>query len=547
MADINNFKGYKGSTTVKRSGIAIEWTPERLEEFMKCQNDPIYFGEKYMKIVNKDVGLMTIPLYDYQKEIIKSAKNNRFTVAECSRQAGKTTAMTVFVLWYILFESHKTVAILANKADTAREILSRIQLAYEHLPKWIQHGVVEWNKGSFELENGSKVIAAATSSNNIRGFSINLLIIDEAAFIDNWDDFFTSVFPTISSGKSTKIILVSTVNGLNHFYKITSLARQAKNEYNLISVPWTRVPGRDQTWKNSMLAAMNFDHDRFAQEFENQYLGSSGTLIAGWKLKELVPAIAIQDKLNIKQFELPQKDHVYVGVADVSRGKGLDYSALQIIDITKMPYKQVCVYRDNMITPADFAEIVHKLGKTYNSCGILVEVNDIGQQVGEILFYDYEYENLLFTESAGSMGRRITQGSSGKATDKGIRTTKLVKSVGCSMLKLLIEQNQLIINDDKTILELSTFSKKGVTYTAEDGCHDDLVMCLVLFGWLSEQKYFKDLTDINTLMKLKEIKEEAIESDLLPFGFMSDGQEDIEPEFTHDIDKWMVDKKFEIL
>lgn len=540
MTDIKNFKGYHGSTTIKRSGVPIEWSPERVQEYLKCSQDPIYFGETYMKIVNVDRGLITVPLFDYQKEIINTAKDHRFTVAECSRQSGKTTAMTVFVLWYILFNSAKTVAILANKAETAREILGRIQLAYEHLPKWLQQGVVEWNKGSFELENGSRVIASATSSTNIRGFSINLLIIDEAAFIEGWDDFFTSVFPTISSGNSTKIILVSTVNGLNHFYKITSLARQGLNEYKLISVPWSRVPNRDENWKRSILSAMNFDHDKFAQEFENEYLGSSGTLIAGWKLKQLVPQVPKQAKLNIQQFFMPEKDRTYVGVADVSRGKGLDYSALQIIDVTTMPYQQACVFRDNTTTPADFAEIIHKIGKMYNDSPILVEINDIGQQVGELLYYDYEYENLLFTEAAGALGKRITQGFSQKNTDKGIRTTKTVKSVGCSMLKLLIEQNQLIINDSATILELSTFSKKGTTYQAEEGCTDDLVMCLVLFGWLTEQKYFKDLTDINTLIKLKEIKEEFLENEMLPLGFINDGQEPIETEEGPKIDGWLL-------
>lgn len=535
---IDNFRGYNGSNTIKRSGVQINWTPEKVQEFIRCEQDPIYFGENHMKIVNVDKGLMTIPLYDYQKEIILTAKDNRFTVAECSRQSGKTTAMTVFVLWYILFNPDKTVAILANKAETAREILGRIQLAYEHLPKWLQQGVIEWNKGSFELENGSRVLAAATSSNNIRGYAINLLIIDEAAFIDGWEEFFTSVFPTISSGESTKIILVSTVNGLNHFYKITALARQGKNDYKLISVPWNRVPGRDDKWKQTMLAAMNFDADKFAQEFENQYLGSSGTLIAGWKLKELVPQLPIHEKHGVTQYEVPKKERVYVGVADVSRGKGLDYSALQIIDVTSMPYQQVCTYRSNQMTPADFAEIANRMGRMYNNASLLVEINDIGQQVGEILYYDYEYENLLFTEHAGAAGKRITQGFSNKQSDKGIRTTKSVKSVGCSMLKLLVEQNQLIINDHHTIEELSTFSVKGNSYEAEDGCHDDLVMCLVLFGWLSEQKYFKDLTDINTLIKLKELKEEEMEEDLLLFGFLDDGKHETEETVSVGGDLW---------
>jgi len=537
---MDNISGYRGSNTLKKANVPIEWSTSLLQEFLKCSQDPIYFAESYMKIVNVDKGLITIPLYDYQKEIIDTAKNERYTVAECSRQSGKTTAITVFVLWYIIFHPNKTVAILANKGDTAREILGRIQLAYEHLPNWLQQGVVEWNKGSFVLENGSRVLAAATSSNNIRGFAINVCIIDEAAFVENWNEFFTSVFPTISSGQSTKLILISTVNGLNHFYKITSLARQGKNGYKIISVPWNSVPNRDDKWKEQTLAAMNYDYDKFAQEFENEYVGSSGTLIAGWKLKELVPQTPIQEHSSITQYIKPDKKRVYVGTADVSRGKGLDYSTLQIIDVTEMPYQQVLSFRDNMITPGDFAEIINRIGRQYNNAAILIEINDIGQQVAETLYFDYEYENMLFTESAGKQGKKITQSYKSVSTDRGIRTTKTVKSVGCSMLKLLIEQNQLMIHDFNTINELSTFSKKGNSYEAEIGCHDDLVICLILFAWLTEQLYFKDLTDINTLIKLKEKSAEEIENDLLPFGYIDDGRSEYIDDITKNPNEWIL-------
>jgi hypothetical protein len=542
---MSTVSGYRGSTTLKKSNTPIQWTPELIEQLTRCSADPIYFAEHHMKIVNVDKGLITIPFYDYQKEIITTINENRYTVAEMARQSGKTTAITAYVLWYIIFNPNKTVAILANKAETAREILGRVQLAYEHLPDWLQQGVIEWNKGSFELENGSRVLAAATSSNNIRGYSINLLILDEAAFIDNFDSFFASVFPTISSGQSTKLVMISTVNGLNHFHKLTTLARQGQNGYKLISVSWERVPGRDQKWKDQTLAAMNFDHDKFAQEYENRYLGSSGTLIAGWKLQQLVHQVPIFEKQGITQYKQPEPNRTYAGLVDVSRGKGIDYSALQIIDVTEMPYNQVFVFRDNMTTPADFAEIINRIGKMYNTSAILVEVNDIGQQVADILYFDYEYPNILFTESAGSQGKRITH-SWKQGTDRGIRTTKTVKSIGCSMMKLLIEQDQLIINDHNTIHELSTFSKKNNSYQAEPGEHDDLVMCLVLFSWLTEQKYFKDMTDINTLMKLKERDEEELIQQMTPFGFIDDGREDdivMIDDFEKNGDRWMlVDK-----
>lgn len=437
-----------------------------------------------------------------------------------------TTAITVAVLWYIIFHKHKTVAVLANKGETAREILGRIQLAYEHLPQWLQQGVVEWNKGSFVLENNSRVIAAATSANNIRGFSINMLIIDEAAHIENWDAFYTSVFPTISSGKETKIVLISTVNGLNHFWEFTQNARKGKNNYNLISVSWEMVPGRDQKWKEDTLAQMNHNNDKFAQEFENRYLGSSGTLIAGWKLEQLSADIPLSKKLGISMYKRAQKDRTYVAVADVSHGKGLDYSAIQIIDITKMPYEQVLVFRDNFTTPGDFAEIINRVCREYNHAALLVEVNDIGQHVAESLYFDYEYDNILFTESAGKNGKRITHSYKSNSTDRGIRTTKTVKAIGCSMLKLLVEQDQLLIRDSLTIWELSKFSKKNNTYAAEEGATDDLTMCLVLFSWLTEQQYFKDLTNINTLINLREFSEEQLLNDLTPFGFIDDGETD---------------------
>lgn len=524
---LTSMHGYRGSNNLKRVGTKIEWTKELLEEYIKCSKDPIYFGEQYMKIVVKGQGLCSINMYDYQKQIASAVQDHNFVVAECSRQSGKSTTMTIVILWYILFHEHVSVAILANKGDVAREILSRIKLAYEHLPDWLQHGVVEWNKGNIELENGSKILAAATSSNNIRGFSIDMLFIDEAAFIENWDEFFTSVYPTISSSDTTKLVLVSTVNGLNHFHRITQLARQDVDEngigvngYKLISVPWNAVPGRDEKWKQRTLAGMQFDHERFAQEFENEYIGSSGTLISGQKLKDLVESVEIPDHSNagVKMYKHYQQNHEYVMVCDVSRGKGLDYSAFQLVDISKMPYEQVVTFRDNFIAPADFAEVINRFGTMYGSCAVLVEVNDIGQQVAEMLHYDYEYENILFTDNAGSRGKRITTGMKPN-TDKGIRTTKTVKSVGCSLLKLLIEQDQLLIHDHDTIQELATFSRKGASYEAESGCHDDLVMCLVLFAWLTQQQYFQMLTDINTLMRLREKTAEEMENDLLPFGF----------------------------
>lgn len=542
MAVLDNSKGYNGNVLLKRTNHNIQWSQDRIQEWVKCSEDPLYFVENYMKIITLNEGLQTFKPYPYQRNMIKSFVDNRYTVVTTARQAGKSTTTCGFILWYIIFHADKTVALLANKGETAREILGRVQLAYQHLPQWLQQGVKEWNKGSFVLENNSRVIAAATSASAIRGYTINLLFIDEAAHIDNWDEFFTSVYPTISSGNESKIILVSTPNGLNHFYSTWVNALEGRNGYHPILVNWQSVPGRDEKWRQDTLAGMNFDLEKFDQEMNCEFLGSSGTLIAGWKLKELVHKAPMIERDGMIQYFQPEKDHVYIMICDVSRGKGLDYSAFQVVDVTKMPYNQVCVFRNNAVTPIDYADIIHRTAKSYNNAYVLVEINDIGEQVSSSLHYDFGYENVLFTENAGRSGKRITTGFGGKSADKGIRTTRVVKSIGCSMLKLLVEQNQLTINDFHTINELSTFSKKGNSYEAESGKHDDLVMCLVLFAWMSEQQYFKDYTNINTLMTLRDKTEEEIEQDLAPFGFVDDGRgEDlIDDDFERIVpDSWM--------
>jgi hypothetical protein len=526
MDNQDHVKGYKGNVLLKKTNQNIEFSQERVAEYLKCQQDPIYFAETYVKIITLNDGLQNFHPWDYQKNMINSFKDNRYTIVTTARQAGKSTTTCAYILWFIIFHPDKTVALLANKGDTAREILGRVQLAYQHLPKWLQQGVVEWNKGSFVLENNSRVLAAATSASAIRGYTINLLFIDEAAHIDGWDEFFTSVYPTISSGKDSKIILVSTPNGLNHFYATWVNAIENRNGYHAIQVNWRDVPGRDDDWKQNTLAGMNFDIEKFNQEMECEFLGSSGTLISGWKLKELVHQNPMVEKEGLIQYFQPIKEHVYIMVCDVSRGKGLDYSAFQLVDVTSMPYQQVCVYRNNSVTPIDYADTIHRLAKAYNNASVLVEVNDIGEQVSHSLHYDFGYENVLFTENAGRSGKRITGGFGGGNVDKGIRTTKIVKTIGCSILKLLIEQNQFIVNDFHTINELSTFSKKGSSYEAEPGKHDDLVMCLVLFAWLSEQQYFKDYTNINTLMSLRDKTEEDMEQDLSPFGFIDTGHDE---------------------
>jgi hypothetical protein len=538
-------EGYLGNILLKKQNYNIDWTPELVEEYVKCSTDPLYFVETYMKIININDGLVNFKLYPYQREMLKTMSENRFTVIATARQAGKSTVTCAFILWYVIFHADKTIALLANKGETAREILGKVALAYQHLPKWLQQGIKEWNKGNMVLENNSRVIAAATSSDAIRGYSINMLFIDEAAFIENWDEFFTSVGATISSGRDSKITLVSTPNGLNHFYQIWTNAVNGENNYVPLQVTWDQVPGRDEKWKEDTLKLMNFDQGKFEQEYCVEFQGSSGTLIAGWKLKELISSVSPITPLNehdgLKQYNPPVPDHMYFCVADVSRGKGLDYSAFHIFDCTTMPYQQVCTFRNNMITPLDYADIIFKACKGYNNAYILVEVNDIGEQVSGSLHADFEYENILLTENAGRAGKRITTGfgAGNFSVDKGVRTTKMVKTLGCSMLKLLVEQNQVKLNDMASVNELTTFSKKSQSYEAEEGKHDDLVMGLVLFAWLSDQQYFKDVTNINTLMSLRDKTDDELMNELSPFGFVDNHTIDIEEQFTVGPDAWM--------
>lgn len=516
--------GYLGNPNLKKINEQIEWSPELLQEYLKCAKDPIYFAKTYIKIVHVDKGLVPFDMYDYQKEICQKIFDNRRVAVLTARQSGKTTTAVAVILHYILFNEFKTVAILANKGDASREVMARVKLAFEALPKWLQQGVEEWNKGNIALENGCQVLAGTTSSSAIRGKSVNFLYLDEVAFIEGYDEFFASVYPTISSGESTKLLMTSTPNGLNHFWKTCKGAEEGTNGYQFVKVMWYDVPGRGEKWKKETLESLDHDEEKFNQEYCCEFLGSSGTLISGSKLKELYPERHLAQSEGFTQYEKPVKGRQYVITADVARGKGLDYSTFNVFDISEMPYRQVGVFRDNLIGPIDFASVLNRIGLLYNQAGILVEINDIGGQVVDVLLIDYGYENLLYTQNSGRSGK-VLSGGFGKNVENGIRTTKTVKATGCSMLKMLVEQNQLFIRDYETIQELSRFSRKGNSYEAESGFHDDLVMNLVLFSWMTEQAYFKDMTDINTLTLLREKTDEQIEEEMLPFGFIDTGDD----------------------
>ena len=517
---------YLGNPNLKKANTPHEFTEEQVIEFIKCKNDPVYFAKNYIKIVSLDEGLTQFHPYDFQETLIKRFHENRFNICKMPRQTGKSTTSVSYLLHYAVFNDSTNIGILANKAATARDLLGRLQTAYENLPKWMQQGIISWNKGSLELENGSKILAASTSASAVRGMSFNILFLDEFAFVPNHiaESFFASVYPTITSGKNTKVIMVSTPHGMNHFYRYWHDAERNKNEYVPTDVHWSEVPGRDAVWKEQTIA--NTSEQQFRVEFECEFLGSVNTLIAPAILKNMVYENPITRNAGLDIYEKPEKDHNYILTVDVARGLGNDYSAFIVFDTTQFPYKVVAKYRNNEIKPMLFPNVILDVAKGYNNAYILVEVNDIGDQVASILQYDLEYENLLMASMRGRNGQIVGQGFSGKKTQLGVRTTSAVKKLGCSNLKTLIEDHKLLTCDYEIISELTTFAQKHNSFEAEEGCNDDLAMCLVLFAWLVQQEYFKEMTDNDIRKRIYEEQKNQIEQDMAPFGFINTGLED---------------------
>ena len=533
--------GYNGNPNLKPAGIEVEFTKEQVQEYIKCSQDPQYFIEKYIKVVSLDEGLVPFEMYDYQQDMIDTIHNNRFVIAKLPRQSGKSTTVISYILHYVLFNQSMSVAVLANKQSTAKDILSRLQLAYEYLPLWLQQGIVEWNKGSIKLENGSKILASSTSASAVRGGSYNMLFLDEFAHVPTniAEEFFSSVYPTITSGQSTKVLMVSTPNGLNMYYHYWRGAtknegEQGKNEYIPIEVHWSQVPSypggplRDEKWKQETIA--NTSEQQFQTEFECDFVGSSATLISSSKLHALSwvkPITRNDDGLWI--YEEPKESHTYYITVDTARGQGLDYSAFTVIDATEMPYRLVARYKNNIVSPMVYPTVISTVAKQFNNAYVLVEINDIGGQVADVLHQDLEYDNILMCTHMGRKGQTVTSGfgASGKGTTHmGVRTSAVVKKLGCSVLKSLIEEDKLIVEDIDTVNELTTFIAKKQSYEADDGYNDDLVMSLVLFAWLTRQDYFKSMTEIDVRTEIYEDEIEKLQENMAPFGFINDGSDE---------------------
>ena len=538
--------GYMGNPNLKPTGVEMEFTKEQVKEYIKCSQDPVYFIRNYVKIVSLDEGLIPFDMYDFQEEMVNIINNNRFFIGKLPRQTGKSTTMISYLLHYVLFNQSMSVAVLANKQAVSRDILGRLQLAYEYLPLWLQQGIIAWNKGSIELENGSKILASSTSASAIRGGSYNVILLDEFAHVSSTiaDEFFNSVYPTITSGSDTKVIMISTPNGLNMFYYYWQGATKktgepGKNDYVPFEVHWSQVPGRDEKWKEGIIK--NTSQQQFEQEMECSFLGSQNTLINSSKLKILnwtEPSAKNADGLWI--YEKPKEDRQYYITVDTARGQGKDYSAFLVFDTTELPYKIVAKYRNNTVSPMVYPTVISTVAKNYNNAYILVEINDIGGQVADILHQDLEYENVMMTVYKGRAGQTINGGfgTTGKSQSQlGVRTTGPVKKLGCSVLKSLIEEDKLLIEDVDIVNELVSFVAKRNSFEADDGHTDDLAMCLVLFAWLTRQEYFKSITETDVRTGIYKEEIEKMEENMVPFGFVVDGTNEEDGEWDGE-DRW---------
>lgn len=524
VGDIVNGKDdwYNGNCNIRKAQRTFEYTDLQKLEYIKCLRDIVYFTKKYIKIISVDDGVIPFMLYDYQEELLRLFQKSRFTIACQCRQSGKTQTTAAHILHYTTFNPSKVTAILANKAAQAREILARVQMSYEELPFFLKQGVVTYNKGSMLFENKSEAFCAASTSSSIRGRSIALLYIDEAAFLLNDFEFFESTYPVISSGKESRVIITSTPNGARGlFHKLWSEALEGQNLFQHIAVPWYKVPGRDENWKNEQVK--NTSIEQFNQEHGLVFRGSQNSLLSSTTLETLIKYTPVQTQGDVKIYTKPEKGHQYIGIVDTARGLGGDFSAVVMFDITQAPYRVVATYKNNRISPLVFPQVIKSMGDQYNQALLLVEINDIGEQVANILYYDFEYENLLmcFTD------KNVQQIGYVKDAKVGVRTTVQVKSIGCSNVKTLVDTGKLEPVDADLIEEFGTFIPVGRSYQADTGAHDDLVMCCVIFAWAVNQQYIKDLLDKDISVDVREAMKASIYDDLMPFGIFDNGNEEM--------------------
>jgi hypothetical protein len=526
---------YHGNLNLKPVGYQHDFTEQEIAEIARCIKDPIYFIESYCKVVSLDRGLIPFELYDFQKEKIDLILSNRRVIIMEPRQQGKTIVAAACILWYTIFQENKTVAIIANKGSAAREVLDRYQIMFENLPLWLQQGVKTWNKGNIDLENGSKIFTSATTTSSVKGRSINWLYIDETAAIPNTlaDEFFASAYPTISSGETTKVLLTSTPLGLNHFWRYWNEAKPkdgkdsyycdgtpGKNGFTRLFIPYSRHPDRDAVWAEGQRKLLG--DTKFAQEVDCEFLGSSNTLINGKTLRVMSSIAPLRSSMDLDVYEEPKEGRFYCLCADTSYGVLGDYSAFVVVDATEIPYKLVAKYRSNKILPLLYPSVINTVGRSYYNAHILLENNDIGKQVLDILYNELEYENVVCTISEN--GKTYISPGFATTTQLGVKSNKIVKRQGCFALKSLLEEQKFPIFDATAIHELSTFTEKNGSFSADDGSYDDVAIALVLFAWMSTNQYFTELTNVSIREKIYAEQQLQIEEGLTPF-LLDDGRE----------------------
>ena len=509
---------YNNIKNLLKADIKLDYTPEQIQEIMKCQSDIKYFLKTYVKIISLDKGIVNFNMFEYQERFIDILKNNNRIVALQPRQTGKSITSSAFILHYAIFNPNSYIAILANKARTARPILNKIKNMYRSLPIWLQVGVEEWSKGSIVLGNGTQLIAEATTESGIRGDSAKILFIDETGFIDNnlWDGFWSSVYPVVSSSKDAKIILSSTPHGINHFHKIWAEAKEGINGFTPFRAYWNEHPERDDAWKEKTI--LEIGETRWRVEFECAFQGSSGTLISGQKLESIPFSNPIKTKMENKFliYEEPKDKRKYVLISDFGEGLGAgDYTTCHVIDVTEATWHQVAVYRDNEILFRETPSMLSRIGKYYNNALIIGEANTIGLGILDDLNFDEEYENIFFGDDLAKETRHAYF---------GMKMTSKTKKMGNQYLKEYVENDTLVVYDHETIAELSTYIKRKESYSAEDGKHDDLVTPLVLFSnFMQNKNYVEEWLGTPTYNK-RDQKMSKLDEEIMPLGFHHDGE-----------------------
>jgi hypothetical protein len=512
--------GYGGNPLLPLPGDEVQLTAEELVEFAKCMRDPLYFISTYVKISNVDEGITSFTPYQFQEAIIKELQDNRFVIAKLPRQCGKSTVIVCgYFLWYVLFNTDVSVALLANTEDTAIMLLDRLKNSFELLPRFLKQGVEKWDQKLLKFANKARVRAAATSGSAIRGDTFNIVFLDEFAFVpaNIALEFMASVFPVISSGKSTKLFIVSTPNGFNLFYRLFTDSVKSLNSFKNLAYTWrdvyfARNPNATEAealqWADEAIKNMAGNRQKFQQEFECDFLGSANSLVAPWKLAQIDWRVPMEVRGKLRIYEKPVflseagPAHVYLVTVDVAQGQQLDSSVAQVIDITTSPFKQVAVYQDDSIKPAQFAPIIAQIGNWYNKAFLFFEVNGEALLTAQICQEELEYENLIQIFMHKKKGQQMSAGHALNAK-VGLKSSVATKRIGCTGLKSLMENDKLIVNDYETMTQLTTFvgkpDKRGLltVYEAEIGNHDDCISPLVLLGWLTAQSAFENYVGLN--------------------------------------------------